>query len=44
MRDALALANVPGNLGKVLAIKGDVMKYCAGPGIKQPTEYKLVEP
>lgn len=41
MRDALALANVPGNLGKVLAIKGDVMKYCAGPGIKQPTEYKL---
>ncbi|MDE6469176.1 MAG: hypothetical protein K2L28_09830, partial [Muribaculaceae bacterium] len=34
MRDALALANKPGNLGKPLAVKGDIMKYCGGPGVK----------
>ncbi|MDE6207129.1 MAG: choice-of-anchor J domain-containing protein [Muribaculaceae bacterium] len=38
MRDALALANKPENLGKVLAIKGDIMKYCGGPGVKNLTE------
>ncbi len=41
IRGALALANVPGNLGKTLAIKGDVMKYCGGPGIKNGNEYVL---
>lgn len=37
MRDALALANKPGNLGKPLAVKGDIMKYCGGPGVKNLT-------
>ncbi len=41
MRDALALANVPGNLGKVLAVQGDIMKYCGGPGVKNLTSHKL---
>ncbi len=41
IRGALALANVPGNLGKSLAIKGDVMKYCGGPGIKNSSSYVL---
>lgn len=41
MRDALALANKPGNLGKLVKLKGDVMKYCGGPGLKNLTEYKL---
>ena len=42
MRDVLALANVPSNLGKALAVKGDVMKYCGGPGVKNLTAYTLV--
>ena len=41
IRGELALANKPENLGKVLEIKGDVMKYCGGPGIKNGAEYKL---
>lgn len=41
IRGALALAFVPGNLGKSLAIKGDVMKYCGGPGIKNSSSYVL---
>ncbi len=41
MRDALALANAPGNIGKTLAIKGDIMKYCGGPGVKNLTAYTL---
>lgn len=41
MRAALSLAKQPGNLGKELSIKGDIMKYCGGPGVKNPTEYKL---
>lgn len=41
MRAALALANKPDNLGKALAVKGDIMKYCGGPGVKTLTEYKL---
>ncbi|MDE6574187.1 MAG: OB-fold nucleic acid binding domain-containing protein, partial [Muribaculaceae bacterium] len=38
MRSELALANNPGNLGKRLAVKGDVMKYCGGPGVKNLTD------
>ncbi|MDE5628864.1 MAG: hypothetical protein K2I69_04815 [Muribaculaceae bacterium] len=38
MRAELALATNPGNLGKRLAIKGDVMKYCGGPGVKNLTD------
>lgn len=43
MRDALSLQKVPGNLGKQVSLKGDVMKYCGGPGLKNLTEYKLGE-
>ena len=41
MRDALSLANQPGNLGKEVMLKGDVMKYCGGPGLKNLTDYRL---
>lgn len=41
LRSALALANKPENLGKQLAIKGDIMKYCGGPGLKNGSEYVL---
>ncbi|MDE6331729.1 MAG: choice-of-anchor J domain-containing protein, partial [Muribaculaceae bacterium] len=41
MRDALALANKPENLGKEVMLKGDVMKYCGGPGLKNLTDYRL---
>ncbi len=37
MRGTLALSSNPGNLGKTLAIKGDLMKYCQGPGVKNLT-------
>ncbi len=41
VRNALNLSANPGNLGKVVALKGDVMKYCGGPGIKNTSEYVL---
>lgn len=41
LRTALNLKNHPENLGKILTIKGDVMKYCGGPGIKNGSAYKL---
>lgn len=41
MRDKLSLASRPDNLGKVLAVKGDVMKYCGGPGIKNVSANEL---
>lgn len=43
IRDALSLAKVPGNLGKKVTLKGDVMKYCGGPGLKNVTNYVLGE-
>ncbi len=43
MRAALSLAKQPGNLGKELTVKGDIMKYCGGPGVKNLSEYKLGE-
>lgn len=43
MRAALALANKPDNLGKKLAVKGDIMKYCGGPGVKNLTANILGE-
>lgn len=43
MRSALSLASQKGNLGKELTIQGDIMKYCGGPGVKNPTNYKLGE-
>lgn len=41
IRGAINLKENPGNLGKVLTIKGDVMKYCGGPGVKNGAEYKI---
>ena len=41
IRSALNLQANPGNLGKSLQIKGDIMKYCGIPGIKNATAYKL---
>ena len=41
IRAALNLQQNPGNLGKKLNIKGDIMKYCGGPGVKNGSEYTL---
>ena len=41
VRAAVNLMDHPENLGKLLTIQGDVMKYCGAPGIKAPTAYKL---
>ena len=41
VRSALNLKDNPGNLGKKATVKGDVMKYCGGPGIKNTRAYKL---
>lgn len=41
-RKALNLMDNPGMLGAHVAIQGDVMKYCGGPGIKAPTAYKVL--
>lgn len=41
VRTALNLANNPGNLGKLVSVKGDIMKYCGGPGVKNTSEYKM---
>jgi hypothetical protein len=43
IRNALNLSQNPGNLGKEVTLKGDVMKYCGGPGLKNLTEYTLGE-
>ncbi len=41
VRKALNLVDNPDNLGQLVAVKGDIMKYCSGPGIKNTSEYKL---
>lgn len=42
IRAALNLVDNPGNLGKVLEIKGDLEKYFGDhPGVKSPSAYKL---
>lgn len=41
VRSALNLKDHPENLGKLLSVKGDVMKYCGAAGIKSPSAYKL---
>lgn len=43
VRDALNLKENPGNLGKLLTIKGDLGTNLYIPGVKSPTEYKLGE-
>jgi hypothetical protein len=39
IRNALNLSQNPENLGKQVTLKGDVMKYCGGPGLKNCSEY-----
>lgn len=41
VRDALNLVNNGGNLGKTVAVKGTLVKYCGLPGVKETSEYKL---
>lgn len=42
VRDALSLSLNPGNLGRKVVLKGDVMLYCKGPGLKNTSEYEFV--
>lgn len=42
-RAALNLLDNPGNLGKEVSVRGDVMKYNSMPGIKNTDAYKLGE-
>lgn len=41
VRKALNIVDNPGNLGKALSIKGNLIKYCGAPGVKEPSAYKL---
>ncbi|MCM1163693.1 MAG: DUF6359 domain-containing protein [Muribaculaceae bacterium] len=41
MRDALSLQKNPGNLGKILTIHGQLVKYFGMAGVKEPDQYKL---
>ena len=41
IRSALNLQANPGNLGQKIQIKGDIMKYCGVPGIRNATNYKI---
>ncbi len=43
VRGELSLANNPGNLGREVALYGDVMKYCGGPGLKNTSKFVLGE-
>ena len=42
VRTALNLQNNPGNLGAKVALYGDVMKYCGGPGLKNASKYTIL--
>lgn len=41
MRAALSLGQNPDALGKELIVKGNIAKYCGGPGVKTLTDYVL---
>lgn len=41
MRAALSLGQNPDALGKELIVKGNIAKYCGGPGVKTVTDYVL---
>ncbi len=41
VRSALNLQDNPGNLGKEVMLKGDIMKYSGVAGLKNTSEYKL---
>lgn len=42
VRKALNLVDHPDNLGKLVSIKGDLIKYCGAPGVKNPSAYTIV--
>lgn len=41
VRNGLNLQDNPGNLGKIVSIKGDIMKYSGVPGLKNSSEFEL---
>lgn len=41
VRAALNLLDHPENLGKLITVKGDVMKYCGAAGLKNTSEYTI---
>jgi len=41
IRSTLNLMEHPENIGKAVAVKGDIMKYCGGPGVKNITAYEF---
>ena len=41
-RAALNLVDNPGNLGALVSVKGDLIKYCGAPGVKTLTEYAIL--
>lgn len=41
VRTAVNLADNPTNLGRKVMLRGDVMKYCSGPGIRNTSSYKF---
>ncbi len=41
IRAALNLVDHPENIGKLVKVKGDVMKYCNAPGLKNLSAYEL---
>ena len=43
VRDALNLSQNSTNLGKQVILRGDVMMYCKGPGLKNTSSYSFVE-
>ena len=44
LRDALNLVSYPGNLGRKLFVKGDIIKYYSIPGVKNISEWALDSP
>lgn len=42
VRNALNLSENPSMLGAEVALFGDVMKYCSGPGLKNTSKYTIV--
>lgn len=41
IRSGINLVDNPGNLGALLTVKGDILKYVGIPGVKNPTEYTI---
>ena len=43
IRSALNLQDNPGNLGALVAVKGNLIKYCSAPGVKELTDYAIIQ-